>query len=161
MKFKPNLILFLIYLVCFGCKTINYNGKEFKKYKTLKVIESNLNLNKIENDQITKNDTIVLELYNSFKSSVKKERIKMHLDSFLLKKYSSKKFIHALKMEQYVKKTGGKFEFNDSIDPNKAYHVNSIEEFDSIRKQIFKKLKPKIKVKIDSTKIDSLKTKKQ
>ncbi|MFT7051078.1 MAG: hypothetical protein ACJAZK_001679 [Psychroserpens sp.] len=161
MKFKPNLILFLFYFLCLGCKTINYNGKEFKKHKTLKVIESNLNLNKMENDQITKNDTIVIETYKALVGSVKKEKIKTHLDSFFLKKYDSKKLIIALKMEQYIKKSGGKFEFNDSINPNNAYHVNSIEEFDSIRKLIFKKFKPKIKVKIDSTKIDSLKTKKQ
>ena len=37
-------------------------------------------------------------------------------------------------MEQYVMKTGGKFILNDSIDPNNAYHVNSIKEFDSLRK---------------------------
>ncbi|WP_415223495.1 hypothetical protein [Psychroserpens sp.] len=115
----------------------------------------------MENDQITKNDTIVIETYKALVGSVKKEKIKTHLDSFFLKKYDSKKLIIALKMEQYIKKSGGKFEFNDSINPNNAYHVNSIEEFDSIRKLIFKKFKPKIKVKIDSTKIDSLKTKKQ
>ena len=159
MKFKTTIIVCLFCSVYFGCKTINYNGKTFKKHKTLKVIASHLDFNEIENVQIAKNDTIVIETYNALLNSVKKEKIKKHLDSFLLKKYDSKKLILALKMEQYVKKSGGKFEFNDSIDPNNAYHLNSIEEFDSIRKLVLKSFI--LKIKIDSTTVDSLKTKKQ
>lgn len=150
MKLRPTLILSFSCLLYFGCKTIIYDGSKFKKHETLEYIKSKIDINKIDNEKLKNNDTIIVEIYNSFENLVKKERIQMHLDSFFIKNYSSKKLIHILKMEQYVMKTGGKFILNDSIDPNNAYHVNSIKEFDSLRKILFKRFKKKLKIKTDS-----------
>lgn len=147
----------LVFLIaCFlviGCNTFKYENKIYKKPKTFRYVNSKLALTESIRNDLKHNDTILAELYKTIEDSVEISKIESHVNRYLAYPDSSKYLLHSLKMERYVKKTGGSFKIDNSIDPANAIHVDNIEEFDSLRKQLFKRFK---NFRKSTTKKDSL-----
>ncbi len=155
---KVLIFMTLLCIVCMSCKVINYNTHSIKRAVALDNIKGNLDLNPLEINLLKPKDTIVAELYLALKDSVKANNLKQHLDSFYSKKYNAKKLKVSIQMERYVKKSGGSFRLSDTLDPNNAFHVKNMKEFDSIVKLMRKRFgKSKLKVTTSTRKKDSLK----
>lgn len=159
---KNLYIIIFVHLIFTQTSWLLAQETNFEKDKTvqteqIKSIIKILNINQIDSDLIKENDTVIQALTKAIKDSIKPERIRRRLDSFIEKRYSAKMLSIALVIEKSMGPID-EFEFKKNVDPNNSLNFNTAEEFNIWRLKREQELKTNIKVvsQSDSTKIDTL-----
>ena len=137
-KSMKNILLLILLLTQVNqINSQEKNGIEDSIQK-IKLIKEKLKIDNNDFD-IFQNNLIINSLYHSIKDSVETQKIQKHLDSFLLKKYDSKKFILALEIEKKID-SNERFEFNDKVTPENSMNFKSLDEFLKWKKEFKKNL---------------------